>query len=164
MRVARISVLVLVLACAVCPGCGDGTVTDDASSTALPTAQSAYATVTNVELLEPTGTYRRWEVALVEDPPGTDCEVAGDPLLSVVIYTLYSSAPRGDITLSDTSQPVVLFPTAYATLPGGDDLDGTVSITAAATTKLIGSVHGFAVLDGRVDEIDATFAAPTCAP
>jgi hypothetical protein len=147
-----------------CAGCSDGAVTGAASSQALPTTQSAYATVGNIDLVDPPGTYRRWEIALVEDPAGTDCEVTGDALLTIEVYTLYSSAPRGDISLSDTSQPVVLFPTAYATLPGGDDLDGTLSITAAATTQLVGSVHGFAVVDNRVVEIDATFDAPTCVP
>lgn len=155
---------VVVLAACAAAACTDGAVTGPASATALPTTQSAFATVANVDLVDPPGTYRRWEVSFVADPPGTDCERAGEPLLSIVVYTLYSSAPRGDISLSDTDQPPVLFPTAYATLPGGDDLDGTVSITAAATTKLVGSVHGFAIVDNRVAQIDAAFEAPTCGP
>lgn len=144
--------------------CGEGVVTGAATSTAHATARSAFATVTNVSLLDPPGTYRRWEIAIVEDDAGTPCEAVGAPLVAFSIYTLFDSAPRGDLLLARADVPPALFPSAYGTVADGINVEGTLSITAAATTKVIGSLDGFATINGTLRELDVAFEAPTCGP
>jgi hypothetical protein len=151
-----------VLLCLVLAGCTDGVVTGTATSSIHPDVSSS-AFVDNVVLLDPPGTYRRWTVKILEADVGTDCVAAGDPLVAIDIYTLYDSAPRGFIPLSETPPPV-LFPAAYATVVDGTGISGSIMISAAATTKLIGSLSGYVNLDGATRALDITFEAPTCQP
>ncbi|MDB4961113.1 MAG: hypothetical protein JWP01_1112 [Myxococcales bacterium] len=111
--------------------CTDGADTGTASSSAHPEARSAVAQVANVELIDPPGTYRLWTVTLHADPPGIACELAGAPLVTLDVYTLFSSAPRGTIPLSLNPTPVV-FPAAYASMADGAPAQGEVSITSSA--------------------------------
>jgi len=144
--------------------CADGAVTGPATSSAHLEARSALTFVDNVDLLEPLGTYRRWTVHVVEAPEGTDCEAAGEPLVAIELYTIFSSAPRGLIPLALTPPPPRLFPAAYASVRGGVNVQGEVMITAAATTILVGTLTGSATIDGSVRSLDVTFEAPTCTP
>jgi hypothetical protein len=143
--------------------CTDGAVTGIASSSRHPDVRSATALVENIELFDPPGTYRRWIVLIAEAAPGTACEIVGEPLISIELYTIFSSAPRGEIPLSATPPPRV-FPAAYATIADGVNPQGTVFISAAATTKLVGGLGGYATFDGVVRALDVTFEAPTCGP
>jgi len=58
----------------------------------------------------------------------------------------------------------VLFPAAYVTIPGAIATQGTVFISQAATTGLVGQVGGYANLGGTLRAMDVTFDAPTCGP
>ena len=49
------------------------------------------------------------------------------PLVSVDIYTIFDSAPRGQIPLARSPPPVV-FPSAYATLADGAAIDGVIDM------------------------------------
>lgn len=149
--------------CLLLAGCTDGVVTGNATSSIHPDV-SASAFVDNIVLLDPPGTYRRWTVKILAATVGTDCVAAGDPLIAVDIYTIYDSAPRGFIPLSETPPPV-LFPAAYATVSEGTITQGgSIEITAAATTKLIGTLATFVTLDGSTRALDVAFDAPTCQP
>ncbi len=148
--------------CLLLAGCTDGVVTGPATSS-IHTDVSSSTFVDNVVLFEPPGTYRRWTVKILEVDVGTDCVAAGDPLVAIDIYTIYDSAPRGLIPLSETPPPV-LFPAAYATVADGPSVSGSIMISAAATTKLIGSLSGYVTLDGATRAVDVTFDAPTCQP
>ena len=150
--------------CLVLAGCTDGIVTGAASSTAHPDASSAFARVGNVALLDPPGTYRRWDIYVTEDEVGTPCEAIGAPVVALSIYTLFESAPRGDIPLSQGEHAPVVFPAAYGTVANGINVEGTLSITAAATTKVLGSLDGLATIDGTLVELDVAFEAPACGP
>lgn len=150
--------------CLVLAGCTDAIVTGAASSTAHPAARSAHARVGNVSLLDPPGTYRRWDVYVTEDAVGTPCEAVGAPVVAFSIYTLFDSAPRGAIPLSRAQDAPIVFPAAYGTVVDGINVEGTLSITAAATTKVLGSLDGLATIDGTLRELDVTFEAPTCGP
>lgn len=154
----RASILLLLLG-----ACADSPVSGSASSTAHPTARSAIASVVNVDLLQPAGTYRLWTIDIVEDEPGTPCEQTGAPLVTIEIYTIFSSAPRGRIPLS-MDQPPPVFPAAYATVSDGFNVQGDVTITAAATSKLIGELNGYANIGGMIRELDLVYEAPTCGP
>jgi hypothetical protein len=123
--------------------------------------RSATATVDNVGLIDPPGTYRRWTIMLVEDPPGTACEAIGPAVVTIEIYTIFSSAPRGVITLT-RDPPPRLFPAAYATTADGFYAEGSVFISAAASTKTIGTLTGRANVDGAIQPLDIAFEAPTC--
>jgi len=155
------------LACARGSSCDRGlrrrAVTGPATSSAHLEARSALTFVDNVDLLDPLGTYRRWTVHVVEAPEGTDCETAGSPLVAIELYTIFSSAPRG--LIRSRSRPATrLFPAAYATVIDGINVQGEVMITAAATTILVGTLTGYATIDGSVRTLDVTFDAPTCTP
>lgn len=141
--------------------CGDPELRGTASSTALPTVVTAASQVANIELLEPPGTYRAWSITIGEGDPERPCDLT--PLVELTIYTIFDSAPRGTIPLSSPIQPVVLFPTAHAVLADGTALsDGAVEITAAATTRILGSLDGLAAEPAGLRRIDASFDAPTC--
>jgi len=148
--------------CLLLAGCTDGVVTGPATSS-IHSDVSASSFVDNVVLIDPPGTYRRWTVKILEADVGTDCAAAGDPLIAVDVYTIYDSAPRGFIPLSENPPPV-LFPAAYATVVDGTNLSGSIEITAAATTKLFGTLNGFVMIDGATRALDVTFEAPTCQP
>lgn len=156
----RASLLAGVLALGACE---DAVGTDAATSSAHPTLASATVVTDVVSLLQPVGTYRRWTLLLTADPPGTSCERIGAPLVSVDIYTIFDSAPRGQIPLSRTPPPVV-FPSAYVTLADGAAMDGVIDIPLAASTGLVGTLEGQGVIDGVNQPIAITFDAPTCAP
>jgi hypothetical protein len=143
--------------------CTDGPVTGYATSSAHPDARSATTFVDNVVFLDPPGEYRRWTVQILEAREGTDCEAATDPVVSIELYTIFSSAPRGLIPLS-LDAPPRLFPAAYATVINGVNAQGMVDITAAATTKLVGTLSGYASIDGIVRPLEIAFDAPTCDP
>jgi hypothetical protein len=143
--------------------CTDGVVTGSATSSAHPEARSATAFVDNVALVEPAGTYRRWTIEISAAPEGTDCAAIGDPIIALELYTIYDSAPRGLIPLSVTPPPQT-FPAAFATVVDGINPQGTVMISAAATTLLVGTLTGTFTIDGGVRALDVTFEAPTCSP
>lgn len=151
-----------VLACVAVVGCADPPVTGEASSTAVSTIASAFVQIRNVDLVDPPGIYRRWEVGIFEDPPGTTCTLVGEPLVVIYIYTIFNSGPRGEMVLQNDGAPPILFPTAYATLTGNYPVQGTLTIGTASTTKLVGEITGFANLEGTLMGFDLVFDAPTC--
>ena len=160
MRRASLSLLVGVIALG---ACAEPVGTGAATSSVHPALASATVVTDVVSLVQPVGTYRRWTLVLTADPPGTACERIGAPLVSVDIYTIFESAPRGQIPLSRTPPPVV-FPSAYVTLTDGAAMDGALDIPLAASTGLIGTLDGQGVIDGVNQPIAITFDAPTCAP
>ena len=148
----------------VAPACSDPIGAGEASSAALPQIASAYAEVGNVFLDQPqAGTYRVWHLGFGAEAAGTDCTTV-DPIISFEVYTIFSSAPRGDIPISMLAPPPQEFPTLYAEIADGTFSAGTLSITSASTTRLIGTFTGFANLAGQPStSIDLAFTAPTCA-
>jgi hypothetical protein len=143
--------------------CTDGAVTGTATSSLHPEARSAATFVDNVELIDPPGTYRRWTIEIGGAPEGTSCVEIGDPIIAIEVYTIFDSAPRGLIPLSVTPPPV-LFPSAYATVINGINAQGTVMISSAATTGVIGTLSGTVTIDNGAFALDVTFDAPTCTP
>src|SRR5665647_1659815 len=123
--------LLLVLA-----ACADGAVTGAATSSVHPAARSASTFVDNVSLADPPGTYRRWTIEIGDAPEGTDCQASGAPIIAIELYTIFDSAPRGFIPLS-SDPPPRLFPAAFATVIDGINVQGSVTISAASTTRLI---------------------------
>ncbi len=158
MRRASLSLLASLVA-----ACEDAVGTGAATSSAHPTLASATVVTDVVNLVQPAGTYRRWTLLLTADPPETACERIGAPVVSVDIYTIFDSAPRGQIPLSRNPPPVV-FPAAYVTLADGAAMDGVIDIPLAASTGLVGTLDGQGVIDGVNQPIAIMFDAPTCAP
>ena len=143
--------------------CADGPVTGPATSSAHPDARSAVTFVDNVGLVEPPGTYRRWTIEIGDAAEGIDCRSIGDPIIAIEVYTIFDSAPRGLIPLSLTPPPQV-FPAAFVTVIDGVNAQGSIMITSAATTRIAGTLTGYAIIDGGSRTLDVTFDSPTCAP
>lgn len=141
--------------------CTDGAVTGSATSSIHPEVRSAATFIDNVGLIDPPGTYRRWTVELGDVAEGTSCASIGDPIITIDVYTIFDSAPRGLIPISVTSPPV-LFPAAYATVIDGINAQGTVVISSAATTGIIGTLSGTVTIGNGSLAFDATFDAPNC--
>ena len=143
--------------------CTDAPVTGHATSNVHPEARSAATFVDNVGLIDPPGTYRRWTIEISDASEGTSCAAIGAPIIAIELYTIFESAPRGLIPISLTAPPV-LFPAAYATVVGGISAQGSVTITSAATTGVIGTLSGTVTIDGGALALDVTFDAPNCSP
>lgn len=127
-----------------------------------PEVQSASARIANVDLIDPPGTHRLWEITLSADVPGTPCEIAAAPLAVIDVYTIFSSAPRGEITI-DAHFPPAVFPAADVVISEATRVEGTVSIPSASRTGVFGTVSGYAALvGGSVVPVDIRFEAPVC--
>ena len=116
----------------------------------------------SIALLGP-GTYRRWTIEISSAPEGTSCAAIGDPIVTIELYTIFESAPRGIIPLSLYAPPV-LFPAAYATVIDGTNTQGMVTISSAATTGIIGTLTGTVTIGNAALALDVTFDAPNCSP
>lgn len=143
--------------------CTDGPVTGHATSSAHPEARSAVTFVDNVGLGDPPGTYRRWTIEIGDAAEGIDCRSIGAPIIAIEVYTIFDSAPRGQIPLSLTPPPRI-FPAAFATVIDGINAQGSVMITSAATTRIAGTLTGYVTIDGAPRALDVTFESPTCSP
>ena len=140
--------------------CGESSVTKAATSTTDPEARSAYAVVSNVRLDTVPGDYRLWEIRVVADEPGTICGGTDNVRALFDVYTIFSSAPRGTIPFQ--TEPPTVFPAAFAELAGAINVQGSISIPAAATTELVGTATGIATVDGVARAFTIDFDAPTC--
>jgi len=142
-------------------GCTDPTGLGEADSSAFETAASATVIVANV----PDGiggSFRVWSIEIGEAPPGTDCHNRGDALVVFDVYTRLNSAPRGTIPVESLAPPPEVLPALYPYFPDGVATDGEMTIDAASSTRILGSFHGHANLQGSAVTLDMTFDAPTC--
>lgn len=153
--------LLLVAASTAAVGCEGGVVTGEATSSEHPTVRSAFSIQDRVTLPDRVGFYYLWRIGLVEDAPGTDCNGTGDPLIVIDVYTLYRSAPRGDIPLSFGDPPPSIFPSVYGGMFDGIFTEGALSLTEASGTGLLGTLEGQANIDTIVP-IEIAFDAPNC--